>query len=161
MNVINPLVAAMNRPQQTSWKHMKEKTTYHLRLIDPMNCLLQESIFNGKYLTIAAEVLKDSPLTVLKMIKGERIVVDLPMRCFMRSWYMTNGLFRQNFKVGDSVDLVFHKGSKKDLSFVRIERVEPTPEQSEFARSIYSNGEAYTTRPFELEDKSVEVSNNE
>lgn len=157
MTVENPIITSYGKAQHTSWKHLKDKTVYKVRMLLPWKCIITEYARNGGYMTIACKVLSESPLTVMRLVKGELMVLDIPIRCFERSWHGLPRLFKDNFEAEHSLDLTFEKRNFKDLRFKSIDRVKASKEEEDFAQVVYDNPRAYTQQKFKHDSESVRV----
>lgn len=140
--ITNPFVEGRNLPQFISWKHLKNGETYELELINPGKFLFYEYA-NGGYMIIPTKVLKDGKLSVLEMLKGERVVVSIPIRTFSHSWMMLPRLFRQQFQDGDNLYIKFIKNTQKDLSVLDVARVKCEHEEKKFFDLVQTQKEAY------------------
>lgn len=143
MTIMNPIDATRNHCQHLSWKHLADKTEYHLELIQPLKGIVQPHSKEGAYWTIAAEVLEDSPANVLSLRKGELIVIDLTVKTFQRAWVAISFMFRKDFHKEHNLRIKFIKKTKQNMFISDVEKLVPSKDHLTFSDSIYSNPEIY------------------
>jgi hypothetical protein len=140
----NPFKTNRDTPQHVSWKHFIDWEIYHVEFILPFNAIINEwGHEGGAYMSICAEVLEDHNLHVSTILKGQLIIIDIPIKTFNRSWICVNKVFREQFESGDNLRVKFRKRSKQDMSMIELEKFQPSPEQKAFADRIYADPDTY------------------
>lgn len=148
MIIKNPMDATEDQYQHLSWKHLKDKTTYFLELIKPkkgpISYHTNSTDNGGAYWTLAVEVLEESITNMYPLVKGEKIVIDFPVKTFQRSWAALSRILRREFTIEHNLKIKFTKITKKNIFIHTVERMESSPEHSKFADEIYLHPEIYS-----------------
>ena len=146
MENINPFIVSKDKPQEISSKQFKEGVLYDFELILPFKAILCEYRGNITYLHLCAISNKDEKLSVSEVFKGEKIMIDFPIKTFNRSWLGVNHLFRSQITENDNVRLVFKKKSKESIMIISYEKIEPTHAQKDFAEKNYVEPEKFSPK---------------
>jgi len=136
--IINPFIKARTKPQHLSWKHLLEKTSYQLELLLPFSAVIMEWGRTGAYLSLCAEVLVTKKTTNSEIIAGQKIIIDVPVKTFERSWQGINYELRKSVDENSNVKITITKNSRKDMILTNCEKKEVTPDQREFCEKNYS-----------------------
>ena len=138
MTVQNPFMVNKDKPQQVSWKHFIQGPMYHIELIKPFDCIINEvHKGGGAYMSLCAEVIETQKLHVSEIQEGQLIIVDLPVKTFDRAWRCVNRVVRAQTTPEDSIRILFVKKSKQDLDIKEVENKVMSPEQEQFAKQEY------------------------
>jgi len=136
--ITNSFIRAKEITQHLSWKHLKDKTEYHFELILPFNSIVQDrGRRRGVYMCICAEVITDNELSSSNIIKGQMIIIELPVQTFDRIWRGVNYIFRSQLTERDNLRLKIKKNSYKEFYILEYERLQPSPEHIQFAEREY------------------------
>lgn len=159
INPLNPLVAAQNKYQHLSWKHLKNNETYHFEFLQPLkgpvtkhNSAKKQM---GTYWTIIADAIDKCKTNILPMQAQERVLIDIPVKTFERAWVAISLLFRRDFTPKHNLRIKFVKKSKQSMFIQEIEKLMSTPEQDQFCNEKYQ--EVILSQPTPINEKDVLV----
>ncbi len=159
MPLINPLIAGQTRPQRVLWRYIKCKVQYELELVLPSKAIINEYTGNIKaYLLIVTIPIKEQDLTYGKIVPGDKLVIDFPLRTFESAWNRVSYTFRKQFNEECNLKIIMVKKNRQHMDFLHCEKLTPTDEQKVSADEVYDNPGDYT---FKIDDKRTNVREEE
>ena len=132
----NPFQANRNKPQQICWKHFIDKSEYHVELILPWDCIINE-VRDGAYMSLCAIGKEISDLHISNIEEDKLFIMDIPVQTWNSAWLCVNRTFREQFNSVHNLRVRFLKQSKQAIKILDLERLNPTEEQKTFANDYY------------------------
>ena len=138
-----PFHTTRGKPQQMSWKHLKDGKIYDFELILPFRSIMQEVSKEGAYMIVAAEAKEDQELHVMSMNKDQKVVLNIAATTFSRAWEAVSKSIIDTITEADNIRLKFKKDSNRSITILDVERMKPSPNHDLFAKKVYDNPNQY------------------
>jgi len=134
----NLFLTTRDLPKQLGWRFLAPNVEYSLEFLEPVQALTQQVSRHGSYTLVAAEVMEDAPTRNFPLLKGERVILDLPSLSFRRAWMTVATHVREAMDKGINVRVRFVKKNKKTILITDVERVQATDEQRAYVKKTYT-----------------------
>ena len=143
MKSLNPYIIYKEMPQKLQWQHFKKKKIYEIEIILPLDAITLN--YNGReaYVRQCGKNMMEQDLNVSKILKGQLIIFDFPLKTFCTAWQGISYPFRNTLNGAENVLLKFEKKNRQSMKILSYNKTKPTQEQIEFAKEYYVQVEPF------------------